>query len=331
MREAVVVGERKFAIKRAPKPMLDKDEVLIKVRYCGICGSDLHTYILGMPGRYGHEYAGDIVAVGSDVKGWKAGDRVTSESACSCNECYWCTQGDMGLCETFLERWGATAGGFATYTKIKYQQLHKLPPGLSYEVASLTEPTAVALHAVRLSGILTGDVVAVLGLGPIGQLVARLARISGAKAVYASETSKSRIKLAKGAVDEVIDAKKVDPAARILELTDGRGPDLVFECAGAVAPTMQAMTMTRKGGTIIIVGVCMNLAEIIVGSIALRELTIKGSMLFNPGEYSVALDLIAGKKIEVASLITDILPLDRINEAFEKATSGEGGKILVKP
>jgi 2-desacetyl-2-hydroxyethyl bacteriochlorophyllide A dehydrogenase len=237
----------------------------------------------------------------------------------------------MGLCETFLERWGASAGGFATYTKTKYQQLHKLPPGVSYEEAALAEPTAVALHAVRLSRMLTGDVVAVLGLGPIGQLVARLARISGAKAVYASETSKSRIKLAKGVVDEVVDAKKVDPAARILELTDGRGPDLVFECAGAVAPTMQAMTMTRKGGSIVIVGVCMNLAEIIVGSIALRELTIKGSMLFNPGEYGLALDLIAGKKIDVAPLITDILPLDRINEAFEKATSGEGAKILVKP
>ena len=94
---------------------------------------------------------------------------------------------------------------------------------------------------------------------------------------------------------------------------------------------MQAMTMTRKGGTIIIVGVCMNLAEIIVGSIALRELTIKGSMLFNPTEYGIALDLIAGKKINVAPLITDILPLDRINEAFKKAISGEGGKILVKP
>jgi len=331
MREAVVVGERKFAIRRAPRPVPEKDEVLIKVRCCGICGSDLHTYILGMPGRYGHEYAGDIVAVGSKVKGWKIGDRVTAESACSCNECYYCTQGDMGLCDTFLERWGATAGGFATYTRTKYQQLHKLPPGLSYEEASLTEPTAVALHAVRLSGMLTGDVVAVLGLGPIGQLVARLAKISGAKAVYASETSKSRIKLAKGAVDEVIDAKKVDPAVRILELTGGRGPDLVFECAGAVAPTMQAMTMTRKGGTIVIVGVCMNLAEIIVGNIAMRELTIKGSMLFNPAEFGIALDLIAGKKIDVAPLITDILPLDRINEAFQKATSGEGAKILVKP
>lgn len=331
MQEAVVVGERKFAIKRAPKPVLDKDEVLIKVRCCGICGSDLHTYILGIPGRYGHEYAGDIVAVGSEGKGWKIGDRVTAESACSCDECYWCKQGDMGLCETFLERWGASAGGFATYTKAKSKQLHKLPPGLSYEEAALTEPTAVALHAVRLSGMLTGDVVAVLGLGPIGQLVARLAKISGAREVYASETSKSRIRLAKGAVDEVIDAKEIDPVARILVLTGGRGPDVVFECAGAVAPTHHAMTMTRKGGTIVIVGVSMNPAEIVVGSIALRELTIKGSMLFNPGEYGVALSLIAEKKIDVAPLITDILPLDRINEAFEKAASGEGGKILVKP
>ncbi len=331
MREAVLVGERKFAIRRAPKPVLKDDEVLIRVRYCGICGSDLHTYIQGLPARYGHEYAGDIVAVGSAVKGWKAGDRVTAESVSSCGECFWCARGEMGLCETFYERWGATAGGFATYTKARQQQLHKLPPGLSYEEATLTEPTAVALHSVRISGMHTGDAVAVLGLGPIGQLVARLAKISGARAVYASETSKSRIKLAEGVVDEVIDAKSDDPVARILELTDGRGPDLVFECAGATMPTQQALALARKGGTIVIVGVSMNAAEVLPGNIALRELTIKGSMIFAPGEYAVALDLIAGKKIDVSPLITDVFSLKDINRAFEKAASGEGGKILIKP
>jgi len=128
MREAVVVGERKFAIKRAPKPVLDKDEVLIKVQCCGICGSDLHTYILGLPGRYGHEYAGDIVAVGSEVKGWKAGDRVTAESACSATSVTGAYREIWTLRDLFREV-GASSGGFATYTKTKYQQLHKLPPG----------------------------------------------------------------------------------------------------------------------------------------------------------------------------------------------------------
>ena len=331
MLEAVLVGERKFAIRRAPKPVLKEDEVLIKVRYCGICGSDLHTYIQGLPARYGHEYAGDIVEVGSAVKGWKAGDRVTAESVSSCGECYWCMRGEMGLCETFYERWGDTAGGFATYTKTRQQQLHKLPSGLSYEEAALTEPTAVALHAVRVSGMRTGDAVAVLGLGAIGQLVARLVKVSGARAVYASETSKSRIKLAKGVADEVIDAKANDPVARILELTDGRGPDLVFECAGATTPTQQALALARKGGTIVIVGVSMNTAEFLPANIALRELTVKGSMIFAPGEYALALNLIAGKKIDVAPLITDVFPLKYINRAFEKTASGEGGKILVKP
>ena len=331
MREAVLVGERKFAVRRAPKPTLNKDEVLIKVRYCGICGSDLHTYIQGLPARYGHEYSGDIVEVGSGVKGWKAGDRVTAESVTSCGECYWCIRGEMGLCETFYERWGETAGGFATYTKTRQQQLHKLPPGLSHQEAALTEPTAVALHAVRLSGMRTGDAVAVLGLGPIGQLVARLAKISGARAVYASETSKSRIKLARGEVDEVIDARAGDPIARILELTEGRGPDVVFECAGATVPTQQALALARKGGTIVIVGVSMDVAEFLPANVALRELTIKGSMIFSPGEYALALNLIASKRIDVAPLITDVLPLKDINKAFEKAASGEGGKILIKP
>ncbi|MEE8471126.1 MAG: zinc-binding dehydrogenase [Dehalococcoidia bacterium] len=331
MREAILEGKRRFVVREVPEPAPDEDEVMIRVRYCGICGSDLITYVHGVPARYGHEYAGDVVEVGKGVKRWKPGDRVAAECIGSCGECYWCLRGEVGLCENFDLAWSQSAAGFATYTRVKCNRLHQLPPHVSYEEAAVVEPTAVALHAVRLSGMGMGDVVAVLGLGPIGQLVARLARISGAGAIYAAEASQSRIDLANGIVDEVIDVNTGDAVARIRELTGGRGPDVAFECAGAVSTTQQAVSLVRKGGTVLIVGVCINPVEMPAGSIALRELTIKGSMVFGAGEYATALNLVADKKIDVAPLITSVMPLDEINEAFEKAVEGVGGKILIEP
>lgn len=331
MREAILEGKRRFVVRDAPEPVLDEGEVLIKVQYCGICGSDLPTYIEGVPARQGHEFSGDIVEVGPSVTGWKVGDRVTAECISSCGECYWCIRGEPGLCQDFDMTWFQRAGGFATYTKARYDILHRIPADVSYEEAALVEPTAIALHAVRLSEMGVGDVVAVLGLGPIGQLAARLAKIAGAIAVYATEASQSRLDLARGVVDEVVDANAVNPVDRILELTGGRGPDVVLECAGAISTTQQLMPLVRKGGTIVITAVCLYPVELLVSSIALRELTVKGSMCFYPGEFATALNLIRDKKIDVAPLITSVMPLDDINEAFEMAVRGEGGKILIRP
>jgi threonine dehydrogenase-like Zn-dependent dehydrogenase len=176
-----------------------------------------------------------------------------------------------------------------------------------------------------------GDVVAVLGLGPIGQLMARVAKASGAKAVYASEISKSRIELARDAVDEVIDANLTNPVDRILELTHGVGPDIVFECAGSVPTSQQSIALVRKAGTIVVEAICFDPVEVIFNSIVLKGLTIKGSQCFSPGEYASALELIKEKKIDVSPLVTCKMPLDDINEAFEKGLRAEGGKILIKP
>ena len=314
-----------------PDPVADEGEVVIRVRDCGVCGSDLHTYVVGIPARYGHEYSGDIVEVGPGVDGWKVGDRVAAECIGACGGCFWCARGQIGLCESFDQAWSESPTGFATYTKTGANRLHRLPPHVSYEEGALVEPAAVALHAVALSDMKAGDAVAVLGLGPIGQLVARLARISGAGAVYATEASESRIGLAAGVVDQVIDIKQDDPVARIIGLTDGLGPDVVFECAGAGAAFQQSLALARKGGTIVLAGVSINPVEMVAGSVTLRELTIRESMVFSAGDYASALGLIAGKKLDVTPVITDVLPLDEINAAFGKAVSGEGGKILVEP
>jgi 2-desacetyl-2-hydroxyethyl bacteriochlorophyllide A dehydrogenase len=331
MRAAVLEGKRKFLIKEVPEPVLEKDEVLIKVKYCGICGSDLHVFKEGAGVGFGHEFSGDVAAMGSEVKGFRKGQRVAVEPIVSCGECFWCQRGELGLCEQYFIALMEYKGAFATYVKAKYYHIHKLPRGLSYEEGAIIEPTTCALHAVRVSGMRKGDVVAVLGLGPIGQLVARVAKVSGAKAVYASEVSPLRLKMARGAVDEAIDAKTINPVDRILELTGGRGPDIVFECAGTVATTQQSIALVRKGGTVVIVAICFETVELPVSNINLRGLTVKGSMCFSPGEYAAALKLIKDKKIDVAPLMRRRMPLAKINEAFETALRGAGGKILIKP
>lgn len=330
MRVAMIEGRRKLVIREVPKPVLDKDEVLIKVQYCGICGSDLHIYLDGLSLGLGHEYSGDIVEMGPDVKGWEIGDPVVVD-ALGCGECYWCKLGEIGLCDKlFTSATGKKVGRFATYAKAKYNRLLRLPDELTYEQGAIVEPTDVALHAVNISGMKLGDVVTVLGLGPIGQLVARLAKL-GAKAVYATEISQSRIELAKNVVDEVINPKATDPVDRILELTDGMGPDIVFECAGNVETIQESIALARKGGTIVVIGNCFEAVETSFLDIVLKGLTIKGSLSCSVGDFVSALDLIKKKRIDVNPLFTDKFPLEDINKAFEKALKGEGGKILVKP
>jgi L-iditol 2-dehydrogenase len=328
----MVEGKGKLVIRDMPRPVPDKDEVLIRVQYCGICGSDVHRYRLGAALGIGHEFSGDIVEVGSKVKDLQIGDRVAVEPHHSCGECYWCRQGaEIGLCDEFYVGIEQYEGAFRTYVKTKDYHVHRLPDGLSYEHAALIEPTTVALHAVKLSGMKEGDTVTVLGLGPIGQLVARVARALGARAIYGTESSHSRIELARDVVDEVIDINAANPVDRIMELTHGRGSDIVFECAGSVSAAQQSLALARKGGTIVAVSICFDWVEIPFSSIVLKGLTVKGFVCWSAGDYASALRLISDRKIDVAPLLTCTMPLDDIGEAFELALKGEGGTILIKP
>jgi len=332
VKQAILEGERKLVVKEVQEPVVDKDEALIKVQYCGICGSDLEIYTTGAKIRPGHEYSGDIVELGSEVKGWKVGDRVVVQPRRPCGKCYWCQCGyEIGLCEQFYAELLRYGGAFATYAKAKYDQLHSIPDWLSYEHATIAQPMASPLYAIRISGMQIGDTAVVLGLGPIGQLLARLTKMAGAKAAYATEISRPRINLAKDLVDEVIDINETNPVDRILELTDGIGADVVFECSGTASATQQSLAMVRNGGTIVFIGICMDWVELPISKIALNGLKLKGLVAYTESEFATALNLIIARKIDVASLITSKMPLEDINEAFGKALRGEEGKILIKP
>ena len=330
MRAAVLEELGRFVIKEVPDPVLDRDEVLIKVKYCGICGSDLHIYRETATVAPGHEFSGDIVEMGPDVKGLRAGDRVVVEPDISCGGCHWCEQGEIGLCEQYYVALLEYKGAFSTFVKAKYKQVYKLPDHMSYEHGALVEPTTCALHAARLSQMKEGAVIAVLGLGAIGQLAARVARALGAGAVYAAEVSPSRIEIARSAVDEVIDSTSTDPVARVLELTNGTGADVVIECAGNKMTTQQSIAMVRKGGTIVIAGICFDWVELPISQVMLNGLTIKGSICWSAGDYADAFNLVKDGKIDVAPLATCKMPLEEINEGFEMSIRGEGGKILIE-
>ena len=331
MKIAILEARRKLVIRDVQKPVLDKDEVLIKVQYCGVCGSNLHIYVEGIGIGLGHEFSGDIVEMGSEVEGWTIGDRVAVNPRIPCGECYWCIRGEIGLCDNLFLSAIRGQGAFATYAKAKCVQLYKLPGELTYEEGTMVEPTACALHAIKFSGMKVGDIVAVLGLGPIGLLIAQLAKISGAKAVYGTEISPSRIELAKYVADLVIHPKISNPVDRILDLTGGMGPDIVFECAGNVETIQDSIALARRGGTIIVSGMCFEAVETSFIDVVLKGLTLKGSLAWSAGEYAMALELIKNRIIDVNPLISDKFPLEDINRAFDKALKGEGGKILVKP
>jgi (R,R)-butanediol dehydrogenase/meso-butanediol dehydrogenase/diacetyl reductase len=331
MRAAVLEDRRKLVVKDVPNPVIAKDEVLIKVRFCGICGSNLHIYVEGLGIGLGHEFSGDIVEVGSEVHEWAIGDRVVVNPRLPCQECYWCKRGQVGLCDELFLRATTRQGAFSTYAKAKAIQLYKLPDEITYEEGSIVEPTACALHAVGISDIKVGDVVAVLGLGPIGQLVARLVKIYGAKAVYATDISRSRLELAEDVVDLVINSSEADPIDIILDTTEGLGPDIVYECAGDIGTTQESIALVRKGGTIVIPGMCFEPVETSFIDVVLKGLTLRGSLAWSVGEFVMAFDLIKNGKINVNRLFTDKFDLEDITEAFEKALKGEGGKILVRP
>ena len=334
MRAAVLEDARRFVLRNVPEPVPDKDEAVLKVRYCGICGSDLHMYKHGLKGRIlGHEVSGDIVKLGSDVEEWRVGDRVTIDPHTICYDCYWCKIGKTELCEKTSVTGVNYDGGFATYVKVKSHQLHKLPDDLTYEQGALIEPLSVVLHGVRLSEIKVGDTAAVLGLGPLGQFAARLAKASGAKAVYATDINESRMDLARNVVDEVINSNEVDSTERILELTNDVGPDIVFECSGNGAAAQQSITLPKKGGTTVFIGICFDSIEVLpFQDLVFKQLTIKGSFHSSPRDFVQAIDIVKSKTIEVDSIITLKIPLEDIGEkGFEATLKAEGGKILVKP
>jgi len=317
---------RKIDIRDVPRPRPDANEVLIKVNYCGICGSDVGSYKTGTYEEgliIGHEWSGEIVELGPEVRGWNPGDRVVANDVRPCGTCYFCHHNRPTLCDSMQMHGVSYDGGFAEFVKVPSDILYRIPETVGDEEATLIDPLSNCIHAMRYSSLQVGDRALIIGAGPIGLLTLQCAKIAGASDVYVSEVSDRRRGMAqKLGATAVYDPTKENLYVKMDEATGGRGPDILFECAGTPHTLRESVTLVRKGGQVFVISICEEPVEADFMTLVMNELDIKGSYC-GYEEYPYAIDFIAKKRVDVKSLISDVISLDELVE--------KGFEVLARP
>jgi L-iditol 2-dehydrogenase len=333
-------------VEEAPEPEPGENELKIRVHNTSTCGTDLKTFRHGHhhidpPRVIGHEIAGEVVESGAEVTRWAPGDRVQVIAAIPCGECGECTRGFQTICPSQLSMGYHFDGGFAEYMIVPERVLrvdgvNRIPDGVSYAEASVAEPLACVLNGQTFAQVGDGDVVVVIGAGPIGCLHVRLARAKGASAVYLVELNRGRLDMAAELVkpDAAICGAEVDTVEEILKLTEGRGADVVITAAAAGKAQEDALKMTARRGRISFFGGLPKDNPIIAcdsNLVHYRELTIYGANGSSPEHNRQALELISSGEVPVNDLITHHLPLDRVLDAIDIVSSGEAIKVTIEP
>ena len=326
-----------------PEPEIGPDDVLVRVRACGICGSDVHG-LDGSTGRrlpplvMGHEAAGEVVRCGANVTDLAPGERVTFDSTVYCGRCFFCSRGEVNLCDN-REVLGVSPGpyrrhgAFAEYVAVPRRIMYRLPGNLSYEQAALIEAVSVAVHAVNLTPISLGDTVVVVGSGMIGLLAIQAVRHAGAARIIAVDTVDDRLTRARelGATDAV-NPKNGDAVKAILGLTENRGAAAAIECVGAADPIHTAIAAVRKGGSVTLVGNVSPEIPLPLQSVVSRQIRVQGSCASN-GEYPASIDLMSSGAIKVDTMISAIAPLAEGPHWFDRLYRHEPGlmKVILRP
>lgn len=315
-----------------------KGEVVIRIRASALCGSDLHIFrakhpSVPLPATIGHEFSGDIVAIGSDVLDLSIGDRVTVEPCEACGTCDACRHGEYGSCDSLSFIYRKGDGALADYITVKAASVFRLPDDISYETGALIEPLSVAVHAVRRTDVRLGESVLVLGAGAIGILAAALCRRSGATTVIVSDYDAFRLEMAKtmGATHTVNPGKGDDLSAVVKDVTGGKGVDKVLECVGRQETFVAAMKHLRKQGTATVVGI-FEQPEITIPVMKLvnNEIRVQGSQGYC-WDFPVALQVAA--EIGLEKLVTHRFPLDQLQLALTTALDRTQNtvKVILKP
>lgn len=343
MKALTLTAYHQFEFGDAPEPMIAEHEVIVSVRACGICGSDIHG-MDGSSGRrippiiMGHEAAGEISKVGSAVKKWKTGDRVTFDSTVYCGTCPSCLAGQVNLCPN-RNVLGVSCGdyrrngAFAEFVKVPEHILYAIPGDLSYEHAAFAEPVAIALHGVNRLPLKPGDSAVVIGAGLIGLLVVQALKAKGAGMVIAVDLDEKRLALAKelGADETLLSNDEVPARVRKL-VGNPDGADVALEVVG-FGPTIKlAIDSVRKGGSISCVGNLKAEVPFPLQAVVTRELSIFGSCA-SAGEYGEALAAVASGKIKVAPLLSTVVPLAEGADWFARLHRNDEGllKVILKP
>jgi L-iditol 2-dehydrogenase len=344
MKAAFLVGEKRFEVREVPDPVVPEDGLLMQVGACGVCGSDLRRWREGLPPGIdsitpGHELAGRVVAVGPKVSGYAPGDRLAVAPDIHCDRCYYCQRGLYNLCED-LHLIGITPGypgGFAEQVILTGEILangivHRLPDSLSFPAGALAETLSSVLAAHQKAGTGLADTVVVMGSGPIGCLHITIARARGAR-VLVSEPNETRRSVARRFQPDGITTPAELPA-ELQRLTGGRGADIVI-CANPVAASQtQAIEIVRKAGRVILFGglpKSQPLTSLDGNRIHYGEVEVVGAFSYHPTIHELALEVLSRGLIPIDQMITHTFPLEKIDEAFETAASGEGLKVIVFP
>lgn len=333
-------------VEDVPVPEVKDDEVLVKVMACGVCGSDIpraNKYGAHIaPLTLGHEFAGKIVEVGKDVKNFKVGDRVTVPPLIPCYNCEWCDKGLYSLCENYDYYGSRRDGAMAEYVAVVEPNLLKIPDNVSYLDAATTDPCANAFHGIAQSKLKPGEVFVAYGAGPIGLFAIQIAKVMGAKKVFAVDMGEEKTKVAKECgADVVIDASKEDPVEVIKRETDGEMADVIIDFTGAPPAQKTAIDCAAKMGRIVLLGIShkgLDLSEKQVDNIMRGQLSIIGSWNsftdpFPGDDWFQGLELFKEGKITAEPMISHKLPLDDAPDMFKAIDKGGlfFNKILFLP
>ena len=336
MRAAVFLAPGRWELQARPRPEPGPGEALIGVAACGLCGTDLHIYHGRFPADFpvipGHEFSGEVLAVGSGVEHLAPGDRVSVDPVIPDEVCDACRRNLPHLCANLRAPGIQLDGGFATHCLLPARQLIALPAEVSLEDAALLEPLACVLHGLDLVDLRLGDRAAIIGAGWIGLLMLQCLRLRGAARVIVAEPVAFKRERARAlGADVVVDPRETSLADAVEESSPG-GVDLAIECVGSAATAREATGLVREGGTVLFFGVAPPDAEIAVRpfDVYRRELKIVGSFS-TPRKHSHALRLAAGKRIELSFLVTHRFGLDELEEAMRCLERGQAIKALIVP
>ena len=346
MKVAVYEGQRAIRLQERPDLKAAPGEVVVKIKYCGICGTDVHAYLheglLPTGLVLGHENVGTVAEIGKGVEGWKVGDHVAAGPPGPCGECYYCRHGHLTLCIHGFERTNGLSpgndGGMAEYLRVKDPQgmLLKLPDGVSFEDAVLIDTLGVALRGIRQSRFRMGDNVVVVGAGAIGLAAVQFLKIGGARHITVLNRSAGKRKLAlQLGADLALNPKEEGDILpkKIVDLYNGVGADIVFECAGNAEAARTSVSLVKAGGQVLLLGVSGDPIPVPEAEFVMKEVELKATLAYDKEEMHLAVDYLAQGRVNTKGMITDIISLDDIVEkGFERlAASSDPVKIVVAP
>jgi L-iditol 2-dehydrogenase len=343
MKALVLTEYCRMELAQVARPEPGPRDLLVRVRACGICGSDVHGYD-GSTGRrippiiMGHEAAGVVEQVGAAVEGFRPGDRVTFDSMVSCGDCAYCRRGDANLCDRRQVLGVSCAefrrdGAFAEYIVVPERIALPIPESMTFEQAAMLEPVSVAVHAVNLTPLTLGDTAVVVGAGMIGLLVIQALRVKGCSRIIAVDLEDSKLALARTlGADQALNPQSVDVPNVVRQLTGGRGADVALEAVGATDPIRTAILSVRKGGTVTLIGNVAPKVELLLQPVVTRQIRLQGSCASNQ-EYPACIDLVARGAIRVDELISARVPLEETAAWFDRLHAGDPAtmKVIVNP